>query len=639
MEPLVSRAAAAGCRKIADLRWRGGIVAGDDVDEETAAKLRRALNRAVEWLRENEDRSRDELLRDLTPEQRKAGMLPELTGVQSYQAGRVQREGRLDDGPRLPRRRRRTTTTWSATSRVMRRPCFNGRRAAFGGALAAAQPTPRNRSAELRERRHAANSGADASSISRRSAIRRRRRGRTSSCIRPKARPARRVRSRRRRRKIRRKRGVTLWVETDGTIYWSTPETAITTHGDGANRNDNKYIDNSKTYPPGRSRTIRSASNSSEIIRTCAKPATPEQVAAWLDPGAVPAGALWHSGENIYAHNWIDYKDHRYCEGCELAERRTRQSRQPKRRGFSRIQNASATIAPQTRSTGAAFPTQFSGTPLRAALLRRSLLAAGSGRRAVARRPRRQRAPMPLHRPVTVNRSRLRPSCMDWSIRPPSPGPSACDAAALPTLAAFTPLPTLIGPARCGAVDVVQLEAVTMPDKTRVSINPPAMLRCAMAEAVAHLGAPGRRPAATELGAPLAAIANFDSYDCRGRNRIAGAKLSEHGKGNALDIRAIRLAQRHACELTDPLVSKPFRERMRTAACAASPPCSGRARTAITRATSTSTSSSARAAIACASGMCASRRCRRRPLHSGHGANVPLPQPRPTAQIEADEKQ
>jgi ABC-type nitrate/sulfonate/bicarbonate transport system substrate-binding protein len=85
MEPLVSRAAAAGCRKIADLRWRGGIVAGEDVDEETAGKLRRALNRAVEWLAENEERSRAELLRDLKPEQRKSGLLPELTGVKSYQ--------------------------------------------------------------------------------------------------------------------------------------------------------------------------------------------------------------------------------------------------------------------------------------------------------------------------------------------------------------------------------------------------------------------------------------------------------------------------------------------------------------------------------------------------------------------------
>src|SRR3954466_12052982 len=90
MEPLVSRAAEAGARKIADLRWRGGIVAGDDVDDETAAKLRRALNRAVEWLRANEDRSREELLRDLKPEQRKTGMMPELLGVQSYQPAEFQ---------------------------------------------------------------------------------------------------------------------------------------------------------------------------------------------------------------------------------------------------------------------------------------------------------------------------------------------------------------------------------------------------------------------------------------------------------------------------------------------------------------------------------------------------------------------
>jgi len=85
MEPLVSRALAAGARKLADLRWRGGIVAGDDVDEETAAKLRRALNRAIDWLREN-DRSRKEVLRDLEPAQRAAGLMPELVGVKTYQA-------------------------------------------------------------------------------------------------------------------------------------------------------------------------------------------------------------------------------------------------------------------------------------------------------------------------------------------------------------------------------------------------------------------------------------------------------------------------------------------------------------------------------------------------------------------------
>src|SRR3954468_3613991 len=90
MEPLVTRAAEAGARKIADLRWRGGIVAGGDVDEETAGKLRRALNRAIEWLRESEDRSRQELLRDLEPELRADGLLPELVGVQSYKPAEFQ---------------------------------------------------------------------------------------------------------------------------------------------------------------------------------------------------------------------------------------------------------------------------------------------------------------------------------------------------------------------------------------------------------------------------------------------------------------------------------------------------------------------------------------------------------------------
>ncbi|MGA8614049.1 MAG: hypothetical protein WB760_20720 [Xanthobacteraceae bacterium] len=84
MEPLVSRALRAGARKIADLRWRGGIVAGNDVDAETADKLRRALNRAIAWLRENDERSREQVLRDLPPDQRKNGLMPELVGVEAY---------------------------------------------------------------------------------------------------------------------------------------------------------------------------------------------------------------------------------------------------------------------------------------------------------------------------------------------------------------------------------------------------------------------------------------------------------------------------------------------------------------------------------------------------------------------------
>src|ERR1700692_3838167 len=44
------------------------------------------------------------------------------------------------------------------------------------------------------------------------------------------------------------RRGVTVWVETDGTVYWAVAEHLVPTHTDGANRNDNKYIDNGVTF-------------------------------------------------------------------------------------------------------------------------------------------------------------------------------------------------------------------------------------------------------------------------------------------------------------------------------------------------------------------------------------------------------
>jgi hypothetical protein len=117
-----------------------------------------------------------------------------------------------------------------------------------------------------------------------------------------------------------RKRGVSLWVETDGTVYWATPETAVTTHGDGANRNDNKYIDNSKTF---RAVTMYNSIGVEFVgnYPDVRKPPTAEQFAAWAILARFLQARYRIPIERVYAHNWIDYKDARYCEGCELAER------------------------------------------------------------------------------------------------------------------------------------------------------------------------------------------------------------------------------------------------------------------------------------------------------------------------------
>jgi hypothetical protein len=124
------------------------------------------------------------------------------------------------------------------------------------------------------------------------------------------------------------KRGVTLWVETDGTIYWSVPETVVTTQGDGANRNDNKYIDNSKTYR----QVIKTNSIGIEFNGNAPDvqaPLTPEQFRAGLLLVKFLQERYGIPPERIYAHNWIDYKDARYCEGCELAERARAQAYRP----------------------------------------------------------------------------------------------------------------------------------------------------------------------------------------------------------------------------------------------------------------------------------------------------------------------
>src|SRR5262245_50674816 len=68
------------------------------------------------------------------------------------------------------------------------------------------------------------------------------------------------------------------------------------------------------------------------------------------------------------------------------------------------------------------------------------------------------------------------PELQDLGQPQPTPEPSAC-ALRLSEIAAFTALPALIGPGECGAVDVVRLEAVLMPDAARVTLNPPPTLR------------------------------------------------------------------------------------------------------------------------------------------------------------------
>jgi hypothetical protein len=149
--------------------------------------------------------------------------------------------------------------------------------------------------------------------------------------------------------------------------------------------------------------------------------------------------------------------------------------------------------------------------------------------------------------------------------------PSACQAR-LSDRAVLKPLGDLAGgsgggPAGCGAKDAVLLQQIILQDHTEVAVEPPATLRCEMAEAVTEFVRRDLAPAAAAMGSSLSAVENHDSYDCRGRNRVAGAKLSEHGLANALDIRSIRLRDGRVVMPTDAAASHVFRAAMKAAAC------------------------------------------------------------------------
>ena len=145
--------------------------------------------------------------------------------------------------------------------------------------------------------------------------------------------------------------------------------------------------------------------------------------------------------------------------------------------------------------------------------------------------------------------------------------PSACQVR-LAKIAVFQPLPTLVGPGDCGAVDAVHLDAVILPDQSKVAVTPAGILRCPMAEELAQWVREDVAPTATKLGSPLRVLDNFDSYECRGRNRVRGATLSEHGRADAIDVRLFKLADGRALTLTDMTVDKTWRETMKASACA-----------------------------------------------------------------------
>ena len=185
-----------------------------------------------------------------------------------------------------------------------------------------------------------------------------------------------------------------------------------------------------------------------------------------------------------------------------------------------------------------------------------------------------QAAPGRGARPSPRPRTRLPPVEAGKSgeqAAPAAPQPSACRLALTEEIAIAPSIPDIHGPGGCGGEDLVRLEAIVLPDKRQVSVKPAAILRCKMASAIADWIRSDIAPLAQNLGSAITDLDNFDSFECRGRNRVVGAKLSEHGRANALDVRAFKLANGRSISLTDRTVPRDLRENVLHSVCARFP--------------------------------------------------------------------
>jgi hypothetical protein len=91
----------------------------------------------------------------------------------------------------------------------------------------------------------------------------------------------------------------------------------------------------------------------------------------------------------------------------------------------------------------------------------------------------------------------------------------------------------------CGMSAPVEVAAL---DDGAIDVRGKAVVNCAMAEAFATWMEGTVGPMAEKmLSGGIKSVRVVAGYDCRSRNGVPGAQLSEHAKGNAIDVAAFEV--------------------------------------------------------------------------------------------------
>lgn len=100
----------------------------------------------------------------------------------------------------------------------------------------------------------------------------------------------------------------------------------------------------------------------------------------------------------------------------------------------------------------------------------------------------------------------------------------------------------------CG--DPAPVKLISVGSKPKVTFDPPALVNCDMVESLHDWIVKDLQPSARRhLNSPITTIETMSSYSCRNAYGRKNARLSQHARANAIDIRGFRTAKKQKARL------------------------------------------------------------------------------------------
>lgn len=153
-------------------------------------------------------------------------------------------------------------------------------------------------------------------------------------------------------------------------------------------------------------------------------------------------------------------------------------------------------------------------------------------------------SPVPPPRPGTLLASLDAPAPTETPTVTPDPAPGAL--CGDPALAGHLVTAIRSATRGCGLVGGVEITRIA-----GLALSQPALIDCTTARSLSRWTQTVLLPSARNLNLGVAGLEVADSYACRPRNNVAGNKISEHGRGAALDIAGITLKNGDSISVLD----------------------------------------------------------------------------------------